>query len=509
MRYFNTSGPCDPDKHYTVMRESLLATGRMMVEQGRYFTIFAPRQSGKTTYFQLLLRQLAAGQTCTPLWISFENLKTATREEFYKSVTIQLRRYLSKYGIVVNTTIASQLDLEIFFENLRSQAPKLVLIIDEFEGIPECVLSEFMHTLRKLYHQKEFHGLQSALLVGVSTLAELVLSSASPFNIADELQIPYFTFQEVESLIRQYVQEAEQRFEPAVVQTIYDNTQGQPGLVCGLCHYLVEQVVTDRQQPVTMPAMYRALKHFTTERLDKNILNIVQKAREKKTFILRLLFMDTPREFNVNDLDLAYLYAHGVIANVNGYVDIALPLYAKVLITAFRPLINGEAEQYFSAHERLQDYLTPTGLNIPAMLEKYRRYVRRRGFKAFDTEHLKEAAWHYSLDGFINFFIEQVGGHTFIETPSGRGRTDILVLYGTHRYILETKIFTTNYYFQKGKRQLAEYLASEGLEEGYYIVFSAKHTDADQLDCDETIHGKRIVTYIICTHFERPTDLAA
>ncbi len=167
MRYFNTSGPCDPEKHYTVMRKALLATGQAMVIGGKYFTIFAPRQSGKTTYFQLLIRQLAADRTFTPLWISFENLKTATREEFYNSLTRQMRRYLVKYGIEADMTIASQLDLEIFFEELRSQAPKLVLIVDEFEGIPDRVSDEFMHTLRKLYHQKEFHSLHSVLLVGV------------------------------------------------------------------------------------------------------------------------------------------------------------------------------------------------------------------------------------------------------------------------------------------------------------------------------------------------------
>ncbi len=32
-------------------------------------------------------------------------------------------------------------------------------------------------------------------------------------------------------------------------------------------------------------------------------------------------------------------------------------------------------------------------------MNKYRQYVQRRGFKAFDTEKLKEGAWHYSFDG--------------------------------------------------------------------------------------------------------------
>ena len=38
MREFNTSGPCDPTQHYTVMREALVAEGRRLVEKGRYFT---------------------------------------------------------------------------------------------------------------------------------------------------------------------------------------------------------------------------------------------------------------------------------------------------------------------------------------------------------------------------------------------------------------------------------------------------------------------------------------
>ena len=54
MRFFNTSGACIPEEHYTVMRQSLVAQGLQLVAQGRFFTIFAPRQSGKTTYFQLL-----------------------------------------------------------------------------------------------------------------------------------------------------------------------------------------------------------------------------------------------------------------------------------------------------------------------------------------------------------------------------------------------------------------------------------------------------------------------
>ena len=506
MRYFNTSGPCDPEKHYTVRREALIAEGRKMVEQGRYFTIFAPRQAGKTTYFQLLLSELSQSEF-TPIWISFENLKNVAKERFYYALQRQLARQLALYSISGNATLQDAIDLEEFFENLLRQNVRLVLVIDEFEGIPECVLNEIMHTFRKLYHNRQFHALHSLILVGVSTVAELVLSSASPFNIAEELHFPYFTSHDVRELIRQYVHETGQSFEEDVIAAIYKNTAGQPGLVCGMCQYLIDRPRPGPQSTITMTDFYPMLNHFTKERRDKNMLSIVQKAKEKRNFMLRLLFADEQIEFLVDNEEINYLSAHGVIDSLNGYADILVPLYRKRLINTFRPAINGEAAHYFSAHEGVGEYVTLTGLNLDAMLEKYRRYIRRRGFRAFDTDHLKEGAWHYSLDGFINFFIEQLGGQTFIETPSGRGRIDILILYNQYTYIIETKVFTTDYYFQKGKGQLAEYLTSEGLDAGYYVVFSNKHTQDDQLYLTEEIRGKRIHTYIICTQFDRPTDL--
>jgi hypothetical protein len=235
-----------------------------------------------------------------------------------------------------------------------------------------------------------------------------VVSSASPFNVVDELQIPYFTPEEVQGLIGQYVAESGQAFDQQVIRGIYENTAGQPGLVCGLCAHLVETVVPEKTQAVTLSDLYRTIKYYTTSKFDKNLINIVRKAREKKPLMFNVLFRDEPIPFSVHDPDIAWLFANGVIHNVNEYVELVVPLYSKVLITAFRPLMNGEIDYYVSAHDTFQEYVTSTGLNIHAILTKYREYVRRRGFRAFDTEHLKEGAWHYSLDGFINFLSESL-----------------------------------------------------------------------------------------------------
>jgi hypothetical protein len=507
MREFNTTGPCNPALHYTVMREVLMAVCQEKVKKGRYITLFAPRQAGKTTFFKLLLNTLE--KDFTTVWLSFENLKTASKEEFYQELNHKLHRGLSKYKTQPELIIHSSISLDHFFENTSVQSKPLVLVIDEFEGIPDCVLREVMHTFRQIYHQKEYYNFHSLILVGVSTIAELVVSSASPFNIAEELQIPYFTFAEVTLLIEQYVIESGHKVEKSVIKAIYDNTKGQPGLVCALCSHLMTEIATDKSQSVTKADFYTTLGFFLTKKFDKNILNIVQKAQEKREFMIKLLFRDEPVAFTIDDPDIAWLYANGVIDETDGYVDIPVPLYAKRLINAFRPSINGETRHYInSPYETINQYLTSDGeLNVNELLKEYRAYIRRRGFRAFDTEHLKEAAWHYSLDGFINFFIQCLGGQTFVEVPTGRGRTDILILYQNQKYVIETKRFVNHYYFQQGKGQLAEYLKSEGISEGYYVVFSNIHTEKDELFSEELIQGKRIYTHIILTKFEQPSRL--
>ena len=49
MRYFNTYGPVNEKEHYIVPRRELLDMLTEQVSAGSYFTVFAPRQMGKTT----------------------------------------------------------------------------------------------------------------------------------------------------------------------------------------------------------------------------------------------------------------------------------------------------------------------------------------------------------------------------------------------------------------------------------------------------------------------------
>ena len=82
MRYFNTHGPVDVDQHYVVSRQPLADSLQVQIDQGKYFTIFAPRQVGKTTLLRQLNDMLAEHSNSLPISTSFERYESWSVESF-------------------------------------------------------------------------------------------------------------------------------------------------------------------------------------------------------------------------------------------------------------------------------------------------------------------------------------------------------------------------------------------------------------------------------------------
>ncbi len=67
IRFFEKSGDVNPESSYYVALENVVNSDTLdiktMVDYGRYFSIFAPRQSGKTTFFKRLCHELHKDRT--------------------------------------------------------------------------------------------------------------------------------------------------------------------------------------------------------------------------------------------------------------------------------------------------------------------------------------------------------------------------------------------------------------------------------------------------------------
>jgi AAA domain len=468
-RYFNSSGPNIPAEHYTLMREHLIAQGAELVHQARYFTIWAPRQTGKSTYFMLLKTELErAGYLVA--WTSMEKMADAE----YSGLLRNLQSKLQEAGLDAPKFNTLD-DFAYFLENRRTE--KVVLIIDEVEGLNPEYFGRFLHTLRYLYHTRLEHCLKSVILVGVSNIVGVVESNASPFNIADNLEIPFFTIAETYELLGQHEQETGQLFDAGVKERIAGLTACQPGLVNGFAAALVKHC---RGKAKIVAADYVAVEDwYLNEAIDKNVANIINKAKKHRAFVETLLFSETKIRFQIDREPIKELYTIGLITrDESGNVAFKVPLYCKRLHAAFYPYTNGEQNRV-SSEINVNDYFLPDGrLNFEKWVAQYKTWVQRRSFRYFREKNergeylsIKEAALVYSFETYMAAFLDEAGGKSYLEPHTGLGRSDLIINVQNREYITEFKVYSGASNFTKGKKQLAYYCRKYNLNEGEYVVF--------------------------------------
>ena len=121
---------------------------------------------------------------------------------------------------------------------------RVVVFIDEFDGIPSAVVSDFLYALRRIYISRTTPRCPHSLgIIGVKSIAQLNYDrSVSPFNIHDDFALPNFTLAQVQELLDQYTDETGQTFAPEVIKSIHKQTGGQPFLVNRFAQILTEEM---------------------------------------------------------------------------------------------------------------------------------------------------------------------------------------------------------------------------------------------------------------------------
>ena len=497
MRYFNTSGPNMPSEHYTIERTPLIKRGMFLVKKRRYFTIWAPRQTGKSTFFRQLAEKLKTIDY-KPVYFSVEGKETFSQESTFKGLNFSMRNQLQ-----IEANIKNIEEFQQFF--IDRPGEKFVLIIDEIEAFNPEYFNQFLHIVRNLYHSREAHSLKSVILVGVSNIIGIVSDNASPFNITDNLDIPYFTDEETAELLHQHETERGQLFQKKVVEKISEITANQPGLVNGFAKHLVDN--NPDKGKITY-SDYLNTEHFYLNRsIDKNFENIKNKAKEYRPFLERLLYREEVIPFDIDREAIKLLHTNGIIkADEENNVTFWVPFYKKRLYKAFYPYTNGEQKNIQLALP-IEQLITDDGqLIIEKFIEHYKDYVSRRGFRAFrekDKEgnyiSIKEAALMYSFETYIQAILLMVGGKSYREADTGLGKSDLIINVAGKEQLIESKMYYYPKQFTDGKKQLAYYCSRLGLSEAVYLVFVSNmaHRSPVLKESIETIDAIIIHTFLV------------
>ncbi len=528
MKRFGTHGPVNSKDHYVVSRESELADYVDRVKHGRYIVLFAPRQTGKTTFFKNALAVLTnEHEDYYPLQLNFEEYKdhpaTAFYVDIFEDIKVEIDLLLTRKNITPsqhltdflrNAAVTDHISLRHFFRQLPSfftshssnpVLPRIVLTIDEFDGIPNTVVSDFLHTLRRIYlSDGEVRSPYSVGIVGVKSITQLNYDrSISPFNIQDEFILPNFTLAQVHELLDQYTAEVGQGFTPDTVKMLHRQTAGQPFLVNRIAQILTDESDIPTNKTIEIQHFLDAHAKLLEERntnLDHLIANIRRDNRFEKV-LMEIAFSEEGKRYNIRNEILSELTSYGVITKRDdGQCIILNPIYLHCIIQSFLPPANGLEDEYFTEDGPIDfsGYLSSSGtIDMDALIFNFRNFIIRAGHRILEVPDTpKEFVGQYLLSAYLDQFVQTVGASLRLEVQTGRGRADIIVTHNQKQYIIETKIWRNERRYQIGKKQLVEYLKSENVPEGYYVIFDHRDTPIPTVET-ETIDNLKIRSYVI------------
>ena len=529
MRRFGTQGRLYPEDNYLVPRTAEVADFIRRVKEGKYIVLFAPRQTGKTTFFQLALAELAAtDSTYFLIHLNFEVYEDCTSAEFYgglaEDIPEKIVAVFQERGeglpeaftqFLENAQFTNHLSLRRFFRQLGGflENQRVVVIIDEFDAIPRGAVTGLLRVLRDIYLSGKTRCPHSVGIVGVKSITQLDYDrSISPFNIQDEFHLPNFTHEQVGDLIAQYTDEVGQPFASEVIKSLYKQTAGQPFLVNRFAQILTEEMDIPKTETITMTHFAAAYTQLLQER-NANIEHLVtniRKDRRSEALLMKIASYEQGTMFNPYNELMNELAIYGVITKgADGRCEILNPIYHYCIMQAFKPTVNGLETDYFpdSDHPGFQGYLTLDGhIQMAALLDNFRDFIARAGFKILQVpETPQEYVGQYLLFAYLEQLVQKMGAVMYPEVQTGRGRMDLVIFHNARKYIVETKIWEGPRSYQTGKKQLSAYIQLEDAVEGYYIVFDHRQNPEPRVET-EIVDGVKIRSYVIPVMQKRPSQ---
>ena len=516
VRFFEDSGTVNPEAAYYVLLDNVTNTKKQdiktMVDLGRYFSMFAPRQSGKTTFLKETCRLLHGDPTYVVILLSFLDYKNLNKDSFYSLIEKNLYGQLldrlrevrcekaeAVNHFIENHHLTDHISLRMLFNELNRilQFKKIVIFIDEFDGIPLHELENFLNALRTLYHDyKELKqkALYSVGLIGIRNITKLVVGGVSPFNIADHVELPPFSLKNVRDLYTQYTAETDQPFTEEAVKKVHEETQGQTWLVNRLGTILTVNVKPGAIEPIDEKDVEKALQLLLREKND-HFDNLYEKAKLYKETFVEIVFDNV--QYLAYDEEQSWLEQYGLLKDENGHAVVANNIYKSIFVKTFFEEVN--------AYEDIppQRYELPGNrLDMENILLDFEEYTAQIGVQAFYKEKKPyEKTGQFLLTAWLYQFVKGGGGELGYEVKSGLGVMDIMLTYKGKKYIIETKVNRQSNITRTLKQGIAQiagkYLASEFFHEGYLVIFDTKTPVGETCDPQYFPVGDKKVTALI------------
>jgi hypothetical protein len=202
-RYFNTAGPCEPDRHYLAPPLPRFPGARRLIDQQGYFVLQAPRQTGKTTTLRALAKALTAeGRyaalqfTCEEASVAGDDHGAAMTAILFALRAAAAQRLPAELQPPPFPEVSNERRLGAALTAWAEACPRpLVLFFDEIDSLHGDAVTGVLRQLRAGFPERPAHFPWSVILCGMRDVRDYKLASggnaprlgsASPFNIEVE-----------------------------------------------------------------------------------------------------------------------------------------------------------------------------------------------------------------------------------------------------------------------------------------------------------------------------------
>ncbi len=492
-RFFNTAGPCRPEKHYMLPPEERLPELPRLVDQELYFVVHAPRQSGKTTCFRSLAQSLTAAGRYAALLTSCEVGRAAGGD-----IERGIESVLGALRIAAENHLPADLRppdpepatpagfrlLELLTRWSRQCPRPVVLFLDEIDALFDNLLISVLHQLRTGYADRPASFPQSIALIGLRDVRDYriqvrpevqSLGTSSPFNIkVESLTLPDFTAAEVARLYAQHTAEIGQPFTPEALARAYELTHGQPWLVNALARQAVETLVPDPEIPIDASVIETA-KEALILRRDTHLDSLIERLREPRVRrVIEPIVAGENLRPDLLDDDVRFALDLGLVVTTPQGLAIANPIYREVIPRALTALL----EQSLVLPR--PSYVTADGrLDFDLLLDDFRAFWCENAEPYLAQAPYSEAAAQLVFMAFLQKVVNG-GGLIDREYAVGSGRIDLCVRWPreghAERWAVELKVWRDGRPdpLSQGLKQLGGYLERLRLDRGTLLLFDSR-----------------------------------
>jgi hypothetical protein len=502
-RRFNTAGPCIEGQHYMVPPEPRLPDAPRLIDQGAFFVVHAPRQTGKSTTLGAICRRLNAEGRYAAVHFSCEEAEPAGDD--YGGAEL-----LVLAGLRVNALDALAPEFrppEPWPDDVRGArigaalrawaraCPRpLVLVFDEIDALRGDGLRSVLRQLRALYHIRPSPCPHSVILCGLRDVRDYEAASggdpsrigtSSPFNVkVESSRVGDFDEAELRALYAQHTEDAGQAFAEEALARAWDVTQGQPWLVNALAREIVEKMRVAPPSPITREHVEEAKERLILAR-QTHLDSLVKRLHEQpvRRVMEPVLAGEATAADATYDDDVSYVRDLGLVAP-DSPLRVANPIYreviARVLSLAQQDMVTVDQRTFVLADGRL---------DWRRLLDDFASFWKEHGEVLTRRDAYHEAAAQLVLMAFLQR-IANGGGHLEREYGVGRGRIDMLVSWpypgpdgkrAWQREGVETKVWRPGKRdpLAQGLEQLESYLERLGLDGGTLVLFDRRPEAAD------------------------------